>query len=107
MNDRRFRLYTLFLAVAAAATIWVVGSGEATPHQDALWAQADNGSGGIDTDQGTSRGSRETLYRYSKLLTDISYRIQSTYMDTINTKEMIYSGIKGMLDILDPFSVFR
>lgn len=104
-HDRRFRVYTLFLAVAAAATIWIVGSGEATPHREALWAQTDRQP--VDTDRGpaTSAPGRETLYKYSKLLTDISYRIQSAYMDTINTKEMIYSGIRGMLDVLDPFSV--
>lgn len=104
-HDRRFRVYTLFLAVAAAATIWIVGSGEATPHREALWAQTDRQQ--VDTDRGpsTSASGRETLYKYSKLLTDISYRIQSAYMDTINTKEMIYSGIRGMLDVLDPFSV--
>jgi len=104
-HDRRFRVYTLFLAVAAAATIWIVGSGEATPHHEALWAQTERQP--VDTDRGpaTSGASRETLYKYSKLLTDISYRIQSAYMDTINTKEMIYSGIRGMLDVLDPFSV--
>lgn len=106
-HDRRFRVYTLFLAVAAAATIWIVGSGEATPHHEALWAQTGRQAPPVDTDRGpaTSGASRETLYKYSKLLTDISYRIQSAYMDTINTKEMIYSGIKGMLDVLDPFSV--
>jgi carboxyl-terminal processing protease len=104
-HDRRFRVYTLFLGVLAAVTIWIVGSGEATPHREALWAQADRQP--VDTDRGpsTSGASRETLYKYSKLLTDISYRIQSAYMDTINTKEMIYSGIRGMLDVLDPFSV--
>ena len=104
-HDRRFRLYAMFLAIVAAATIWIVGSGEATPHREALWAQRERPP--VDTDRGPAgqSGGRETLYKYSKLLTDISYRIQSAYMDTINTKEMIYSGIRGMLDVLDPFSV--
>jgi carboxyl-terminal processing protease len=103
MNERRFRLYSLFLAVCAAATIWVVGSGEATPHRDALWAQTGNET--FDSDRGGSRLERETIYKYTKLLNDISYRIQSNYMDTIDTKDMVYSGIRGMLDVLDPFSV--
>jgi carboxyl-terminal processing protease len=104
-HDRRFRLYAMFLAIVAAATIWIVGSGEATPHHEALWAQSERPP--VDTDRGPAGpgAGRETLYKYSKLLTDISYRIQSAYMDTINTKEMIYSGIRGMLDVLDPFSV--
>ena len=104
-HDRRFRLYTLFLAVTAAATIWIVGSGEATPHHEALWAQDNTQSPQLDRSNSPAPAGRETLYKYSKLLTDISYRIQSAYMDTINTKEMIYSGIRGMLDVLDPFSV--
>ena len=102
-NHRRFRLYSVFLAVCAAATIWIVGSGEATPNREALWAQSDNGAAG--TDRGNRRVSRETLYKYAKLLSDISFKVQSHYMDTINTKNMIYSGIRGMLDVLDPFSV--
>jgi carboxyl-terminal processing protease len=101
-NERRFRLYTLFLAVAAAATIWIVGSGEATPHREAVWAQTESGPAG--TDRGANL-TRETLYKYTRLLNDISYRIQSNYMDTVDTKSMVYAGIRGMLDVLDPFSV--
>ncbi|MEW5700823.1 MAG: S41 family peptidase [Candidatus Zixiibacteriota bacterium] len=101
-NERRFRLYTLFLAVAAAATIWIVGSGEATPHREAVWAQTDGGT--VDTDRSRNL-MRETLYKYTRLLNDISFRIQSNYMDTVNTKDMVYAGIRGMLDVLDPFSV--
>lgn len=102
-HDRRFRLYTLFLALAAAATIWIVGSGEATPHHDAVWAQT--GQGAVDTDRPAGEANRETIYKYSRLLNDIAYRIQSNYMDTINTKNMVYAGVRGMLEVLDPFSV--
>ena len=99
-NHRRFRLSLTFLAIFAAAIIWVVGSGEATPDRQ-VWAQSNDPS----ADVGTTRLRRETLYKYTKLMNDISYRIQSNYMDTINTKEMTYAGIRGMLDVLDPFSV--
>jgi carboxyl-terminal processing protease len=102
-NERRFRVYSLFLAVCAAATIWIVGSGEATPHKEALWAQNENVPGATDRDE--AKIGRETLYKYTKLLTSISFRVESNYMDTINTKDMVYSGIRGMLDVLDPFSV--
>ncbi len=98
-TDRRFRLTLTFLAIFAAAIIWVVGSGEATPDRQ-VWAQS-----GASTDVGDRRMSRETLYRYTKLMNDISYRIQSHYMDTVDNKEMTYAGIRGMLDVLDPFSV--
>ncbi|GAB4318778.1 MAG: S41 family peptidase [Candidatus Zixiibacteriota bacterium] len=99
ITDRRFRLTITFLAIVAAAIIWVVGSGEATPDRQ-VWAQTNASS-----DVGNARMSRETLYKYTKLMNDISYRIQSHYMDTIDNKEMTYAGIRGMLDVLDPFSV--
>jgi carboxyl-terminal processing protease len=90
------------MAILAAGVIWVVGSGEATPERSA-WAQS--GQTGAETDFGNPQMRRETLYKYTKLMTDISYRIQSHYMDTVNSKEVTYAGIRGMLDVLDPFSV--
>lgn len=102
-KDRRFRLSLTFLAIFAAGIIWVVGSGEATPRRATAWAQDDNSAAGQDFS--TNRMKRETLYKYTKLMNDISYRIQSNYMDTVDTKTMTYAGIRGMLDVLDPFSV--
>lgn len=103
-KDRRFRLYTLFLALVATGVIWVVGSGEATPEHPAAIVQNEGTTPGAGTDSDT-RLKRETIYKYTKLMNDISYRVQSNYMDTINTKAMVYAGIRGMLDVLDPFSV--
>jgi carboxyl-terminal processing protease len=103
-KDRRFRLYTLFLALVATGVIWVVGSGEATPERAAVVAQSDATTPNEAVPDG-SRLKRETLYKYTKLMNDISYRVQSNYMDTINTRQMVYAGIRGMLDVLDPFSV--
>ncbi|MEW5876256.1 MAG: S41 family peptidase [Candidatus Zixiibacteriota bacterium] len=100
-RDRRFRISITFLAFFAAGIIWVVGSGEATPQREDAYAQSDAGT---DAPIG-GRLRRETLYKYTKLMNDISYRIQSHYMDTVNTEEMTYAGIRGMLDVLDPFSV--
>jgi len=101
-KDRRFRISLTFLAILAAAVIWVVGSGEATPER-AAWAQNDQSASGQDF--GSRRMQRETLYKYTKLMNDISYRIQSHYMDTVSSKDVTYAGIRGMLDVLDPFSV--
>ncbi len=102
-KDRRFRLSLTFLAIFAAGIIWVVGSGEATPRRATAWAQ--DGSTPAGQDFGDRQMRRETLYKYTKLMNDISYRIQSNYMDTVDTKAMTYAGIRGMLDVLDPFSV--
>jgi carboxyl-terminal processing protease len=103
-KERRFRLYTLFLALVATGVIWVVGSGEATPSHTDLVAQTDATTPNDAPPEG-ARIKRETLYKYTKLMNDISYRVQSNYMDTIDTKSMVYAGIRGMLDVLDPFSV--
>ncbi len=103
-KDRRFRFYTLFLALIATGVIWVVGSGEATPERVEMLAQTDAATPKDVAPEG-SRLKRETLYKYTKLMNDISYRVQSNYMDTIDTKSMVYAGIRGMLDVLDPFSV--
>lgn len=48
----------------------------------------------------------DSLYGYSRLATDIAFRISSRYVDEIDSKDLIYAGVKGMMDILDPFSEF-
>lgn len=39
-----------------------------------------------------------------KLLNNVYSKLSTTYVDTINESEMILSGIKGMLDPLDPYT---
>jgi carboxyl-terminal processing protease len=48
----------------------------------------------------------DTLYSYLKMSSDVAYRIKSRYVDEIDSKTLIDSGIRGMLDILDPFSEY-
>ena len=54
----------------------------------------------------TAQKPGDTLYSYSRLTTDIAFRISSRYVDEIDSKELMYAGIKGMMEILDPFSEF-
>ncbi len=54
----------------------------------------------------TAQKPGDSLYSYSRLTTDIAFRISARYVDDIESKELMYAGIKGMMDILDPFSEF-
>jgi len=54
----------------------------------------------------TAQKPGESLYSYSRLSMEIAFQISSRYVDEVESKELIYSGIRGMLDILDPFSEF-
>ncbi len=48
----------------------------------------------------------EDTYERLKVFTEILSLIQSHYADEINSKEVIYGAVKGMLDTLDPHSSF-
>jgi carboxyl-terminal processing protease len=48
----------------------------------------------------------DTLYSYIRLSSDVAFNISKRYVDDVDSKTLIYSGVKGMLDILDPFSEF-
>lgn len=45
-------------------------------------------------------------YKKLKILTDVLSIIQNNYVKEVNTEELIYGAIKGMLDTLDPHSTF-
>ena len=94
--------------------IWAVGSGEAYQERRAgvdNWIFADTVKINLDETQTTDESeiktedSRETLYREIKKLNSVVYDIKNRYMEEIDTKELINSGIKGMLSDLDRFSV--
>jgi carboxyl-terminal processing protease len=48
----------------------------------------------------------DSIYSLVKLSSDIAFRINARYVDEVNVQDLIYSGIKGMMDQLDPFSEF-
>ena len=48
----------------------------------------------------------DSLYSFIRLSSDIAFRISARYVDDVDAKELIYSGIKGMMNTLDPFSEF-
>ncbi len=48
----------------------------------------------------------EDTYEKLKVFTEILSLVQSNYVDDVNSKELIYGAIKGMLEALDPHSAF-
>jgi len=54
----------------------------------------------------SAQNPENSLYSYSRLSMEIAFQISSRYVDEVESKELIYSGIRGMVDILDPFSEF-
>jgi len=48
----------------------------------------------------------EDTYDKLKLFTEILSLVQSNYVDEVNSKELMYGAIRGMLETLDPHSAF-
>ncbi len=57
---------------------------------------------------GVQRGTTavEDTYEKLKVFTEVLSLIQTNYVDEVNTKDLIYGGVKGMLETLDPYSAF-
>ncbi len=89
-EQRKFGLAILALALISTAIIWAVGLGEAQEEPDMA-----------------GQMERETLYSYIKLLDKVAFDINQRYVDSIDVKEMVYSGIRGMIETLDPFSALQ
>ncbi len=85
-EQRKFGLVAVALALVSVAIIWVVGLGEATE------------------ESGVKKYEGQSIYSYVKLLDKVAFDINRKYVDSVDVKKMIYSGIKGMIETLDPFS---
>lgn len=48
----------------------------------------------------------EDTYEKLKVFTEILSLVQSNYVDEVNSKELIYGAVKGMLETLDPHTSF-
>ena len=53
-----------------------------------------------------AQGSGDSIYSLVKLSSDIAFKINSRYVDDLDIKELIHSGITGMISTLDPFSEY-
>jgi carboxyl-terminal processing protease len=54
----------------------------------------------------TAETPSDSLYSYLRLSSNIAFQINARYVDQVDSKDLVYSGIRGMLDILDPFTEF-
>jgi carboxyl-terminal processing protease len=86
-GQRKYGYIALALALISVAIIWVVGLGEAT-----------------EETKGIPEDEKSTLYSNIKLMDNVAWWINSKYVDSVDVKQMIRSGIEGMIQTLDPFS---
>ncbi len=89
-EQRKFGIVALALALISVGIIWVVGLGEAT-----------------EESRVAEEYDRETIYSYVKLFDKVAFDINRKYVDSVNVKDMIYAGIRGMIETLDPFSTLQ
>ncbi len=89
LGEKKYGIIALVLALAAVGIIWIVGLGQTGEQTLQAQAQPQN---------------KDTIMEYSKLLAQVAYSINDRYVENLNPKDLGYAGIKGMLDLLDPFS---
>jgi carboxyl-terminal processing protease len=86
-GQKRYGYLALALALISVAIIWAVGLGEATEETKSI-----------------NENENSTLYSNIKLMDNVAYWINAKYVDSVDVKQMIRSGIDGMIQTLDPFS---
>jgi carboxyl-terminal processing protease len=89
-EQRKFGLVAVALALISVAIIWVVGLGEAT-----------------EETKDVPKYENKSIYSYIKLLDNVAFYINQKYVDSVDVKDMTYSGIRGMIETLDPFSTLQ
>jgi carboxyl-terminal processing protease len=107
---KKFTFMILSLTVFMLGLIWVVGSGKAIPRPETKTILlADTVHINLDETPADSivspTDSKETLFREIKKFDQTVLDIRNRYMEDIDTRELINSGIKGMLENLDRYSV--
>ncbi len=107
---KKFTLLLISLTAFLLGLIWAVGSGEAVPPPTTkTFYLADTVHINLDEtppdSTAASSDSKETLFREIKKFDQTVYDIKNRYMEDIDTKELINSGIRGMLEDLDRYSV--
>jgi len=109
----RFSLQLFGVAVFALAMIWFAGPGDASQinverPDPVLWADTVHFDVSGDKETATETKepqSRDTFLRDVKMLTQTAFAIRNNYMEDIDADLMVRSGIEGMLENLDRYSV--
>ncbi|HEX9916558.1 MAG TPA: PDZ domain-containing protein, partial [candidate division Zixibacteria bacterium] len=85
-DGRKFGAIAVVLTVICLVAIWIIGMGEA-----------------VEKKEGEA-SEYSTIYGYAKLFDMAAWEISHRYVENIDSKEIVYSGIRGMLKNLDAFS---
>jgi len=88
-GDKKYGLIAVSIALLSIFIIWMVGFGQVT--EKAVEAKS----------------KKDTMFEYVQLINSVAWNIDSRYVEEVDLKELVYSGIRGMLEILDPFSVMQ
>lgn len=88
-GERKYVAIAVALALISVAIIWVVGLGEATE------------------EVATPKETEKSIYSYVKLFDAVAFNVNRDYVDSVDPEELIKAGIRGMMGVLDPFSVLQ
>jgi carboxyl-terminal processing protease len=88
-GDKKYGLIAVSVALLSILIIWMVGFGQVTERV----AEA--------------KSKKDTMFEYVQLINSVAWNIDSRYVEEVDLKELVHSGIRGMLEILDPFSVMQ
>jgi len=88
-GDKKYGFIGVSMAFLSIVIIWIVGFGQVTEKVV------------------EAKEKKDTMFEYVQLINSVAWSIDAKYVEEVDLKELVYSGIRGMLDILDPFSVMK
>lgn len=88
-GDKKYGLIAVSIALLSILIIWMVGFGQVTERVV------------------EAKSKKDTMFEYVQLINSVAWNIDSRYVEEVDLKELVHSGIRGMLEILDPFSVMQ
>ncbi|MGB2698648.1 MAG: S41 family peptidase [Candidatus Zixiibacteriota bacterium] len=85
-SDKKYGFIGVIVAILSIFIIWIVGFGQVSERVV------------------EAKEEKDTMFDYVQLINSVAWNIDAKYVEEVDLKELVYSGIRGMLDILDPFS---
>ena len=85
-GDKKYGFIGVIVAILSIFIIWIVGFGQVSERVV------------------EAKEEKDTMFDYVQLINSVAWNIEAKYVEEVDLKEMVYSGIRGMLEILDPFS---
>jgi carboxyl-terminal processing protease len=88
-GNKKYGFIGVSIALLSVLIIWMVGFGQVSDRVV------------------EAKEKKDTMFEYVQLINSVAWSIDSKYVEEVDLKELVHSGIIGMLDILDPFSVLK